>query len=250
MQDRAQRVLVVDHDENLRATLVAGLERAGFQTAQAATAADAKRIIEWADDLDLVVCEMALPDGSGLDLLRMAPAPMILMSDYADETDRVVGLELGADDVVSKPCSARELVARSRAVLRRTGGRLHRPAPAAQAAPANSLTFGQLEIDAVSREVVGAGSAIHLTRMEFDLLHWLAEHPRQVFTKTHLLRAVWGCEEGWVNEATVTEHVRRVRRKLEEATDEAWIATVWGVGYRFEPPAPAGATVQHLRRAV
>ncbi len=247
MQDRAQRVLVVDADDEIRELVTTGLVRAGFEVVHAATAAAARQRLT-DHQLDLVVCDMTLPDGSGLDLLRGTELPVIMIAAHADEADLVIGLELGADDFVAKPFSTRELIARSRAVLRRCV-RSAEPTATLEVPSGGAIAYDELRIDPAAREVVNAGKELSLTRMEFDLLHWLAEHPRQVFTKAHLLRTVWGCEQGWVNEATVTEHVRRIRRKLEGATGAAWITTVWGVGYRFEPPVPS-ASVHHLRTAV
>jgi DNA-binding response OmpR family regulator len=235
MNGSRHHVLVVDDDDQIRDFILSALASTGLETTGVSSYGSATAALA-TGEFDLVILDVGLPDGSGLDLMKDFEQPAIIVSGYSSEADLIVGLELGADDYVSKPFSSRELIARVRAMLRRldkntlitgTGGTPN----------ATLLTFADLNIDSMSREVLGNGEPIAFTRMEFDLLHWLASHPRQVFTKTHLLSSVWGCEDGWLNEATVTEHVRRVRKKLETATGSSWIATVWGVGYRFEPPS-------------
>ena len=152
--------------------------------------------------------------------------PVILLTARTDETDRVLGLELGADDYVVKPFSPRELVARVRSVLRRAGAPTGTPL----------LAYDGLRIDTVAREVHVDDALVALTAKEFDVLAYLATNPRQVFSRAQLLEAVWDSSPDYQDPATVTVHVRRVRNKIERDPEQPrWIATVWGVGYRFEP---------------
>jgi DNA-binding response OmpR family regulator len=152
---------------------------------------------------------------------------VILLTARADEVDRIVGLELGADDYVTKPFSPRELAARVRTVLRRLGPQSPRE---------ERLTTGDLVIDAAAREVTKAGRAVQLTAKEFDLLRFLAAHPRRVFSRDQLMSRVWGYEAAY-DTGTVTVHVRRLREKLEDDPSRPrLLETVWGVGYRFCPP--------------
>ena len=155
--------------------------------------------------------------------------PVILLTARTDEVDRVVGLELGADDYVVKPFSPRELAVRVRNVLRRVGGRRRR-------SRGTPLRFGPLRIDPAAREVAVDGRAVALTPKEFDLLLVLARSPRQVFSRRQLLEQVWESAPEFQDPATVTVHVGRLRQKLEADPDRPrWIVTAWGVGYRFEP---------------
>nr|MBA2386180.1 response regulator transcription factor [Acidimicrobiia bacterium] len=168
----------------------------------------------------------------GLTILRQLRAdgdvPVILLTARADEFDRVLGLELGADDYVVKPFSPRELTARVRTVLRRTRSNV--------AVAAERLRFGSLTVDAQTREVSVDDERITLTPKEFDLLYTLAHSPRQVFSRRQLLEQVWDSAPEFQDPATVTVHVGRLRQKLEADPDEPrWITTAWGIGYRFEP---------------
>src|SRR5687767_9554584 len=181
---------------------------------------------------DLIVLDLMLPGMDGLlvcQALRHDPAtaaiPIIMLTARGEETDRIVGLELGADDYVVKPFSPREVVARVKAVLRRA-------APARDDAP-KALTVGELMISPSERTVTVAGRDVGLTAKEFDLLHFLASHPRQVFTRDQLLDRVWGIEFV-ADESTVTVHVRRLREKIErDPSHPEYVVTVWGVGYKF-----------------
>jgi DNA-binding response OmpR family regulator len=182
----------------------------------------------------LVVLDVMLPGIDGLSILRHVRAagdvPVILLTARAAEVDRIVGLEVGADDYVTKPFSPRELAARVRTVLRRSRA-------VSPAAPAGDhLGFGDLRIDIGTREVTVAGSLVALTPKEFDLLLFLARSPRQVFSRRQLLEHVWGSSPDYQDPATITVHIGRLRQKLElDPDDPRRIATVWGVGYRFEP---------------
>jgi DNA-binding response OmpR family regulator len=225
------RVLVVDDDERVRTLVSWQLEAEGFTVAQAPDGASALGAIR-ADRPDLVVLDLSLPGVGGLDVLRRvrddeqafagSPLPVIVLSGRSGETDRIVGLDLGADDYLVKPFSPGELAARVRSVLRRS-------APA----QADPVTVGGLVVDEPSREVSVDGRAVELTAREFDLLAFLTRHPRQVFTRSQLLEHVWDATPEWCSEATVTEHVHRLRGKLDPAGDR-FLRTVRGVGYRLE----------------
>ncbi len=231
---------MVDDDPTLRDVVVRYLEHEGFCAGEAAdgpAARDAIADAPW----DLVILDLMLPGVDGLELCRWirqgasAALPVIMLSARAEEADRIVGLEFGADDYVVKPFSPRELVQRVKAVLRRSA--------AAPPPPVTRLTFGPLDLDAGAREVRRDGSLLPLTATEFDLLWCLAAHPRVVFSREQLLARVWGYEAGTdVGTSTVTVHVRRIREKLEpDPASPSYIATVWGVGYRFEPDGWAPA---------
>jgi DNA-binding response OmpR family regulator len=175
-----------------------------------------------------------LPRIDGLEVFRRmresSTTPVIMLTARGEETDRVVGLELGADDYVTKPFSPREVVARVRAVLRRTGER------AAVSSPLDAIVeLGGLVIDGARREVTVDGAPVKLTRKEFDLLRHLASRPGITLTRTQLLEDVW--DFAWDGDtATVTVHIRRLREKIEaDPSDPKRLVTVWGVGYRFEP---------------
>ncbi|TPW13429.1 MAG: putative OmpR family two-component response regulator [Acidimicrobiaceae bacterium] len=222
----ASRILVVDDEPTVREVVVRYLELDGFVVRESADGDDLLAIVE-AFAPDLIVLDVMLPHRSGLDVLRELGqrTPVILLTARTDEADRVLGLELGADDYVVKPFSPRELVARVRSVLRRS-------APPAAAAV---LTFDTLVVDTTSREVTVDGLAVALTAKEFDLLAYLAAHPRQVFSRAQLLVSVWDSSPDYQDPATVTVHVRRLRNKIEHDPEQPrWISTVWGVGYRFE----------------
>ena len=223
------RVLVVDDDDAVRLLVRRALEREGLRVEEAPDAALALAAFD-RTSWDLVVLDVSLPDLSGLDLLRrlrnVGDVPVIMLSGRSDEADRVAGLESGADDYVVKPFYPRELAARVRSLLRRSGART-RP---------SLLEFDELTIDTASRQARLGGTPVELTAREFDLLEFLASAPRQAFSRAQLLQRVWGSSSAWQQESTVTEHVRRIRRKLGvEADQSRWIATVRGFGYRFEP---------------
>jgi len=222
-------ILVVDDDIDLVDIVRSALEREGFAVDDAGDGETALTKIA-GDSPELVVLDLGLPKVRGLDVLRRVrednPVPVIVLSGMSDEADRIVGLELGADDYVVKPFSPRELVARVRSVLRRTRG--------TQAA--GRLEFGDLELDLTTREAWVRGDLVELRRREFDLLAFLCASPRQVFTRDQLLLYVWEVEPEWQGAATVSEHVHRLRAKIEiDPARPSRIVTVRGVGYRFEP---------------
>jgi DNA-binding response OmpR family regulator len=225
-----ERVLVVDDEPTVQDVVRRYLERDGFKVQVASDGPQAMALFG-RERPDLIVLDIMLPGMDGLEVCRQVRAagatPIILLSARGHETDRVVGLELGADDYVVKPFSARELVARVKSVLRRSQGAL-------QALPP-PLRAGDVEIDPSTREARVGERPLALTVREFDLLHFLASHPRQVFTRGQLLRQVW--EYTWFGDtSTVTVHVRRLREKLEEdPSNPRRLQTVYGIGYRFVP---------------
>jgi len=186
-----------------------------------------------ADPPELVVLDLMIPSLDGFEVCRRlrasAPVPIIMLTARGEEADRIVGLELGADDYVSKPFSPRELTARIKAVLRRAGGSV-----AASGQEPTTLQAGALEVDTVAHEARRDGELVSLTSREFDLLVHLMRHPRRAFRREQLLEQVWGFAYG--DTSTVTVHVRRLREKIEvDPAQPRYVCTVWGVGYRFEP---------------
>ncbi|MFS4097509.1 response regulator transcription factor [Streptomyces sp. AF1A] len=224
---RAARVLVVDDDPTVAEVVVGYLDRAGY-------------LVDWADDgptalsravahwPDLVVLDLMLPGMDGLEVCRRmrdrAPVPVIMLTARGDEDDRIMGLEVGADDYVTKPFSPRELVLRVESVLRRS-----RPA-----ATGHRLAAAGLAVDPDARRATKNGSELSLTLREFDLLAFFLRNPGRAYTREDLMREVWGWDFGDLS--TVTVHVRRLRGKVEDdPARPRRIQTVWGVGYRFEP---------------
>lgn len=228
-----QTILVVDDEPSIVEIVTLYLRRAGYTVRTAADGNAALRELT-AQVPDLVVLDLMLPGMDGLEITRRLRAvgdtPIIMLTSRSEETDRIVGLEMGADDYVVKPFSPQELVSRVRAVLRRTGG-----GAAPQEEQADVLRFGPMQIDPGTRLVTVDGAEIVLTAKEFELLWMMASHPRQVFNRTQLLDRVWG-ETEYLDPSTVTVHVRRLREKIEpDPGDPRYIQTVWGVGYKFEP---------------
>jgi DNA-binding response OmpR family regulator len=225
-------VLVVDDDDVVRDVVVRYLNHDGFDTLEAADGLSARRSIE-AESPDLVVLDVMIPECSGLELCRWIRAsgdlPVILLTARGEESDRITGLELGADDYVVKPFSPRELVIRVKAILRRV-------APGKKPL-VRHIDAGGLSIDADRREVLLRGRDVGLTATEFELLWCLASHPHVAFSREQLLAQVWGYEAALdAGTATVTVHVRRLREKIEDdPSDPRRVSTVWGVGYRFTP---------------
>jgi DNA-binding response OmpR family regulator len=227
--DSVATVLVVDDEPIVRDVVVRYLEREGYSTLEAGDGDDARRLVEQRRP-DLVVLDVMLPGTDGLDLCRWIRArselPVIMLTARGEEADRIVGLELGADDYVTKPFSPRELAARVRTVLRRSR---------ASAVPTERLGFGDVVLDAETREVRKNGAEVKLTAKEFDLLWFLASHPRRVFGRDQLMSRVWGYEAA-LDTGTVTVHVRRLREKIEDdPSTPRHLQTVWGVGYRVVP---------------
>ncbi|RIK40073.1 MAG: DNA-binding response regulator [Chloroflexi bacterium] len=226
-------ILVVDDERNISEVVSLYLARAGYQVKIAHDGQTALQLIA-TEKPDLVVLDLMLPEADGLEITRQvrthSETPIIMLTARRSETDRILGLEMGADDYVVKPFSPQELVSRVRAVLRRTQAPGTSPVPGKQA-----LEFSGIRIDPTTRLVEVAGREIALTAKEFDLLWFLASHPRQVFNRDQLLDHVWG-ETDYLDPSTVTVHVRRLREKVEaDAANPRYIHTVWGVGYKFEP---------------
>ncbi|MFJ4716256.1 response regulator transcription factor [Streptomyces sp. NPDC088785] len=225
------RVLVVEDDATVAEVVVTYLERAGCRAERApdgptALALAARR---WPD---LVVLDLMLPGMDGLDVCRRlrerGPVPVIMLTARGDEEDRILGLEVGADDYVTKPFSPRELVLRVASVLRRA-----RPGTAPR-----TLSAGGLTLDASARRATKHHGPLDLTLREFDLLAFFLAHPGRAFSREDLMREVWGWDFGDLS--TVTVHVRRLRGKIEDdPAHPRLIQTVWGVGYRFETADPA-----------
>jgi two-component system, OmpR family, response regulator ResD len=230
MKAEGDRVLLVDDEEIVRDVLTRYLEQEGFRVD---VAGDGEAALALAAQTrpDIVVLDLMLPRIDGLEVFRRmrddGDLPIVMLTAKSEEIDRVVGLELGADDYVTKPFSPREVVARIRAVLRR--GERSDPERSGRV-----LVAGSLEIDRDRREVRRDGEPILLTRKEFDLLEVLASHPGVTFRRVDLLERVW--ESAWEGDSsTVTVHVRRLRSKIEiDPSAPRHIVTVWGVGYRFE----------------
>jgi two-component system, OmpR family, response regulator ResD len=224
-------ILIVDDEPMVRDVLTRYLEQEGFTVR---TAEDGPEALELAASAapDLVVLDLMLPGLDGLEVLRRlrerGPTPVVLLTAKGGEIDRVVGLELGADDYVAKPFSPREVTARVRAVLRRGRPDLDADLP-------QVVTFGDLEVDRMKREARRDGAALKLTRREFELLDLLTSQPGRTFTRSELLEGVW--DFAWASDSsTVTVHVRRLRAKIErDPSSPEHLLTVWGVGYRFEP---------------
>jgi DNA-binding response OmpR family regulator len=229
--DRAPtRVLVVEDDSTIADVVVRYLEREGYAVTWAAGGGAAIAAIERALP-DLIVLDLLLPEIDGFGVLARVrargPVPVIMLTALGEESDRVLGLELGADDYLAKPFSPRELVARVKAVLRRAG----EPVDASSGPP--QLAFGDLCIDFAAREVRRGGDTVLLTAREFDLLAHFARNPRTVFSREALLERVWGYTYG--DASTVTVHIRRLREKIEDApSSPRHLVTVWGQGYRWD----------------
>jgi DNA-binding response OmpR family regulator len=224
-------ILVVDDEPTISEVVSIYLKRVGYRVVVAHDGQAALEALE-KQSPDLVVLDLMLPKVDGLEITRWLRArgdtPIIMLTSRREETDRILGLEMGADDYVVKPFSPRELVSRVRAVLRRTRG-------LAATRDEHVLTFADLRIDPKTRLVEVNGEERSLTAKEFDLLWVLARHSRQVFNRDQLLDLVWGFTE-YVDPSTVTVHVRRLREKIEvDPSNPRHIQTVWGVGYKFEP---------------
>ncbi len=228
-------VLIVEDDADVVGLVRQHLLGEGFKVASAANGTDA--LATFAEqEPDVVLLDIVLGDEDGRELLRdirlMSDVPVIFLTGRGLESERIAGLKLGADDYVVKPFSLGEMSARVESVLRRAG-----VSTAHHRIEAPTISFGDLQVNETTHEVRLNGRVVDLTSREFALLAFMAKSPRQVFSRAQLLEHVWASSPEWQNEATVTEHVRRLRIKLEADPDRpTWITTVRGVGYRFEPP--------------
>lgn len=226
----AQKVLVVDDDRAIARLVQAYLEQAGFRVESAADWAGALRSLR-TERPDLLVLDLMLPDGDGLELARQmrtdpqfAALPIIMLTARVEDADRIVGLELGADDYVSKPFNPRELVARVRAVLRRVGGGV---------APVQRLSYGELVLDLDAHRATLTGTLLDLTPTEFELLALFLRNPGHAFTRSELIELGLGYAYAGM-ERTVDSHIKNLRKKIErDPTAPPLIETVYGVGYRF-----------------
>lgn len=226
-----KNIYIIEDEPSIAEVVTLYLRRAGYQV-QALN--DGQKALDLFEKRlpDLVILDLMLPNVDGYTLTRWlrqrSDVPIIMLTSRREEIDRINGLEMGADDYVVKPFSPQELVSRVRAVLRRGG---------AEKSPESErpLEFENLAINPLSRTVTVYGAPVELTAKEFDLLYLFARHPRQVFSRDHLLERVWGVSE-YIDPGTVTVHVRRLREKIEsDASNPRHLLTVWGVGYKFEP---------------
>lgn len=231
MSERTQRILVIEDDPAVAEALVEGIGTEGYAVHREATGAGG---VAFARDHSphLIVLDVRLPDGSGLDFCREMRQlglrqPILMLTVQSDEVDKVLGLEMGADDYLTKPYRLRELIARIRSLLRRAYGELSSTA-------ADILYADDLTIDRTRASVSRAGRALNLTPTEFRLLVFLAQHPGQVFSRGQLIENVWGSDAEFYDDKTVSVHVRRLREKIEvEPGDPRIVLTVPGIGYRL-----------------
>jgi DNA-binding response OmpR family regulator len=224
-------ILVVEDEPSIAEVVCLYLQRAGYQAIRANDGQAALEILSQRTP-SLVVLDLMLPKVDGLTITRwlreQGNIPIIILTARRAESDRIAGLEMGADDYVVKPFSPQELVSRVRAVLRRASSSSETRGEA-------PLKFDELVIDPLTRQVTVHDGEVGLTAKEFDMLWWLARHPRQVFSRDQLLENIWGISE-YIDPGTVTVHVRRLREKIErDPSEPEHILTVWGVGYKFEP---------------
>jgi len=233
MNDQAGRVLVVDDDETVRDVVRRYLEVAGFTVDQAGDGAEGLAQFA-AHEPDLVVLDVMMPGINGLEvckrLRQVSQVPIVMLTALGEEENRIAGLQLGADDYVTKPFSPKELALRVASVLRRA--RMPRPVAAAA-----ELSDGDLRLQMTARTATLAGRELPLTSREFDLLAFFLAHPGVAYSRADLLEKVWGWDFG--DQSTVTVHVRRLREKVErDPAKPARVATVWGVGYRYDREQP------------
>jgi DNA-binding response OmpR family regulator len=227
---RRVRVMVIEDDPTIAEVVCRYLQRDGFDVESVPDGLQAVALAT-ARPPDLMILDLMLPGLDGLEVFRrvrtVSPTPVIMLTARGDEGDRVMGLELGADDYVAKPFSPRELMARVRSVLRRAGGMV-------EPTGSDVIEAADLRLDQSAREVQRGGEPVSLTVREFELLAFFMRHPHRVFRREELLEHVWGYTFG--DTSTVTVHVRRLREKVErDPAAPKHIQTVWGVGYRFEP---------------
>jgi two-component system response regulator ResD len=225
------KILIIEDEATMAEVVGRYMQREGYSVRHVADGARAMAAVD-SFHPDLIVLDVMLPNRDGLEICRELRAthggtPVIMLTARGEETDKILGLGLGADDYVTKPFSPGELVARVKAVLRRTMA-------TTDPTPAETITAGDLRIDLATRRVLRGDVSLDLTAKEFDLLAHMAAHPGRVYTRESLLRDVWGYDF-YGDDSTVTVHVRRLREKLEpDPAKPRYLTTVWGVGYRFE----------------
>jgi DNA-binding response OmpR family regulator len=230
-----QKVLVIDDEENVCELISMYFDKAGYEVVTAVDGADGiEKTRQYRPDI--LILDIMLPGMDGLDVCKeirkSSNVPIIMLTARVDEVDRVLGLEIGADDYITKPFSPRELLARVKAVLRRAA---YVPSPDEQ----QVLNLPGLSVSRISREVVVGDRKVDLTPKEFDLLWYLASNRNRVFTREQLLEQVWAYQEFYGDERTVDQHIKRLRRKIENNSSPCRITTIWGVGYKFEIREPA-----------
>lgn len=227
-----ETILIVEDERPMARSLEYGLQSEGFNVLWADTG---RRALELAQGQNphLILLDIRLPDISGFDVCRHLRAkgqrqPILMLTARDEETDKVLGLELGADDYVVKPYSLRELISRIRALLRRAYGEL------APGSNGKRLSFGPVEIDPEHLRVTRAGRPVDLTPIEFRLLYYLAGNPNRPLSRTALIEAVWGYNSDIGNDRTIDVHIRHLRKKLEDdPANPKWLITVRGIGYKF-----------------
>jgi DNA-binding response OmpR family regulator len=228
-----ERILIVEDERAVARGLEYGLSNEGFTVLWAETGQQALDLAR-SRDPHLILLDIRLPDISGFDVCRQLRAegkrqPILMLTARDEELDKVLGLELGADDYVIKPYSLRELISRIRALLRRAYGEL------AAVSAGDRVRFGEVEVDMERLQVTRAGRLVDLTPTEFRLLRYLVSNPNRPFSRSELIEAVWGYASDIGSDRTVDVHIRHLREKLEEEpADPRWIVTVRGVGYKFE----------------
>jgi DNA-binding response OmpR family regulator len=228
---KSDQILVIEDEPSVGEVVSLYLRRAGYDVVVARDGSDALEILDRSFP-QLVVLDLMLPNVDGWEICKWirerSNVPIIMLTARREESDRIAGLEMGADDYITKPFSPQELVSRVKAVLRRVRTDL----PASQMLP---MMFGDLEIDIGKRIVTLKGKEVDLTQKEFDLLMLLTRHPKQVFSRNQVLERVWGISD-YIDPGTVTVHMRRLREKIEsDPSNPSHILTIWGVGYKFEP---------------
>lgn len=228
-----ERILIVEDERAVARGLEYGLAKEGFSVLWAATGQAALNLARGRDP-HLILLDIRLPDCSGFDVCRQLRAegkrqPILILTARDEEVDKVLGLELGADDYVVKPYNLRELIARIRALLRRAYGEL------AQASLGERIIFGEIELDLETLQVTRQGKIVNLTATEFRLLRYLASHPNRPFSREALIETIWGYESLGGSDRTVDVHIRHLREKLEDdPANPHWIITIRGIGYKFQ----------------
>jgi DNA-binding response OmpR family regulator len=229
-----ERILIVEDERAVERGLEYGLSSEGFEVLWADTGRSALELARTRDP-HLILLDIRLPDVNGFDVCRQLRAegkrqPILMLTAHDEEFDRVLGLELGADDYVVKPYSLREVISRVRALLRRAYGEL------SWASIGERVRFGEIEIDLERMQVQRRGQPINLTPIEFRLLRYLVSHPDRPFSRDQLIEAIWGYDSDVANDRTVDVHMRHLREKLEDdPANPRWLVTVRGMGYKFAP---------------